>query len=114
MSVKPIDLQVNFSQINHVGKEQAFLKEGLLHQQALMEKESAMESLNADKKVAKTGKESDPNKIQDDQQSHPQKHDTPFFKKNSYDKKSCLKEEDDHTDDPFEDPDLGKILDLKG
>lgn len=115
MSVKPIDLQVNFSQINHVGKDQAFLKESLSHQQAVMAKESAQESLDADKKVKAPVKEADSDRINEDQgQSPSQEKENPSGQRDLQGKQLLSKSVSSKLDNPFDDPDLGKLLDLKG
>lgn len=114
MSVKPIDLQVNFSQLSNVGKEQAVLKDSLLHQQSIMSQESIEKTLSMDKKVYENQKSDTNYELKDSNQSG-------FYNPDS-DSEDKKEEDDSHLfsgtskeqSDPFKDPQLGKLLDLKG
>jgi len=110
MSIKPIDLQVNFSQMNHVGRDQAAIKNAELHKDLVAGQEIAQESVDSDSKVLKTEKSGEELKVGDEHKG-----------RNSSNQNSNS-EEDDKEDEIaekkkstlFDDPAVGKHLDLSG
>ena len=71
MSIKPIDLQVNFSQMNHVSRDQAAVKSNELHKELIAGQEISKESVDSDSKVLKNEKSSDgPEDIRDQKEKH--------------------------------------------
>lgn len=110
MSSRPIDLQVNFSQINHVGKDLASAKSAALHSQVVVGQEIAEESLKSDSQVLKTEKSSDgPDVVKEHPDQKPKQEQSKNQKKSKEDKDSST---DSPNEDLFDDPALGRHIDL--
>ena len=105
MSIKPIDLQTLFSHINQVGKEQAAQKNAMLMQQAATANEIVEETHQKDESVNEAKPSSDgPEQVNDEGKGFS------GGKNESKRKKENKKEEKKY----FEDPQLGKHIDLEG
>ncbi|MDR2158589.1 MAG: hypothetical protein LBP23_00815 [Treponema sp.] len=65
MAIQPIDLQTLFTQIDKVGKSQAFQKEGLAAQQALQQVESQRKTEEQIRSVNEAGDAREDEKIND-------------------------------------------------
>lgn len=115
MSVKPIDLQVNFSQLSNVGKEQALQKDSLLHQQSIMAQDSVEKTLSIEKRVQENSQSETHYELSDRDANS-------FYNPDENNDSKGKDDEDKHLfngtskgkSNPFKDPQLGKLLDVKG
>ena len=108
MAITPIDLQTLFMHMNQVGKEQAQQREGLLMQQTVAGSELVQESEHKDSSVNQTQDVADgPEEIHEDdnpkqggrRRKHPEKQ---------------KGKEDGDSRRYYNDPDLGKNIDITG
>lgn len=116
MPVKPIDLQVNFSQISNVGREQSDLANSLVHRQQFMERQSEIYSLESEKRVNKPNKEQSQLKLLNekngDGKSKYSNHNGEQKKQFNFDEENEMIESENRS--AFDDVFIGNNLDLKG
>lgn len=110
MPLQPIDLQTLFAHLNQVGKQQATLKEGAVLQQVIKGNELAKEARLKDETV---------NQTQEEQEESPKVRDKqPEQGSGSYTEEKGRKKGEDKEDklkkNFFEDPALGKNIDISG
>ena len=105
MSIKPIDLQTLFSQINHVGKDQAAQKDALLMQQTVAGSELAEETHRQDESVNEAKAASDgPDSVKEEGHEKSQKRQS----------KGKSKEQPKEEKKYYRDPNLGTHVDIEG
>ncbi len=108
MSIQPIDLQTLFAHLNHVGKDQAVQKEAAVLQQQAKGTELVKENRHRDESVNEADEmEDETGKINDEK------------KENSYSgsggkHKNEEEKAEEKTRNVYEDPDIGKIIDITG
>ena len=111
MAIQPIDLQAIFSQVDKVGKNQSFLREGLQAQEALQQQQSQRkleENVQSVNQAQEMGQEAE--KIKDDSG------------RGAHAKQGGAKEKDEEEDSAEEekkpelikDPALGRNIDISG
>ena len=107
MSIKPIDLQVLFSQLNQVGKEQAAQKDVPLIQQSIQGNELVRKTEEQDHSVNQTkGTGEGIEQVKNDLESKGEKRSAQHGEKESQDSKEKPA--------VFTDPELGQNIDLSG
>lgn len=112
MSVNPLDLQVNFTQMNQVGKQQSMQKDSEVIRQ---DQASQMVNKEGEKDADYVPETKDlsegPGKIKDKKEKNNQK-------KQSRDKKGLENKEENEEDakesQSLKDPDLGQKIDIMG
>ena len=108
MPIQPIDLQILFSQLANVGKEQAVLKEAGVISQSLRGAELVKEKEHEDNSVNQAKELSEgPDRIREEQRRRQEKQE-------EQEKKEKNKTEAEKKKAFFSDPDLGKHVDLSG
>lgn len=111
MSVIPLDLQTNFSQINKVGKQLSLAKESEVNKQDLLNSQIQKESTKNSEDVPETKHlEDDYAKIKDDNEKN---------KKDNQKQKKEKKENDDENEKnnlilKYKDPNIGSKIDVMG
>lgn len=106
MPLLPIDLQALFTQLGHVGKEQAALKDALPHAQSLQAAQMVQKSEARDAAVNETRpQEEGPEKVKDRQQREGRRRQKPPARK------EAPRPPDE---DVVSDPALGQNVDLTG
>lgn len=112
MAIKPIDLQVNFSQMNHVGRDQAASKNAELHQQAVAGQEIAQQSVEVDSKIQKSEKTGGgPEGVKDHEEREESSGEEESRQQEETPEEQTQKKRDE---DLFDDPALGRHIDLSG
>lgn len=109
MAIQPIDLQTLFSHLHHVGKEQAAQKEGVVLQQEIQGSELARETRHKDESVNQTDDlENGTARVKDEKQKGGRDG------KGEGHKEEGKKGEDSPRKGIYEDPDIGKNIDISG
>jgi len=110
MPLQPIDLQTLFAHLNQVGKQQATLKEGAILQQVIKGNELAKEARLRDETVNQTQEEQEESaKVREKQ---PEQGGAAFQEDKG--KKKGEEKEEKQKRNFFEDPALGKNIDISG
>ena len=110
MSIQPLDLQTLFAHINHVGKDQAAIKDVLASQQAAHASELVKDKKHQDESVNQIS-EAD----EDNQKIHTDKENNNFEKPDGEAGKEDAKAESERKRvSVFKDPDLGMNIDISG
>ncbi|HDQ14223.1 MAG TPA: hypothetical protein ENN41_05360 [Sediminispirochaeta sp.] len=108
MPLQPIDMQTLFAHLNQVGKQQAHLKAGAVVQQELQGNIMAKEALHKDETVNETDETPENDKIKDKEKES-------SGGKSSQRKGRKEKEKEESEKQAFyEDPALGKNIDITG
>jgi hypothetical protein len=108
MSIQPIDLQTLFAHLNHVGKDQAVQKEAAVLQQQAKGTELVKETRHRDESVNETEEmEDETGKIDDEKQEGSRS--GPGGKHSKEQEKA-----EEKTRNVYEDPDIGKNIDITG
>jgi hypothetical protein len=111
MSLQPIDLQTLFVRLSQIGKEQAALKESAVVQQELHGNEIAKRSRMQDETVNRTHElEEESGKVQEKKEGSPQSGGR--GEQEEYTKSGKGREKKKRN--VFEDPALGKNIDISG
>jgi hypothetical protein len=104
MAIQPIDLQVLFSRLNQVGKEQAAMRDSQVQAQAVAANEIAEQSEQRDHRVTELSTEEEgPEVVNDDSEGN-----------QGGGGQSRREEDEAHEDEVFRDPDLGQNVDISG
>jgi hypothetical protein len=107
MSIQPIDLQTLFMHLGQVGKEQSAIKQAIIQNQEVVGREIAEASQQAERSVRETEEVSEgPETVKEDGQQNPRR------RRGDEASESQTPEEPDG--DAFQDPDLGRNVDLTG
>ena len=108
MSLQPIDLQTLFVRLDHVGKQEGLLRNGVAQSQNVVGQEIAKESDKAEKTVTSSEDLGDGSEMihDDDEQQGMRRRETSK-------QRGKAKPEEDETE-LFRDPDLGQNVDLSG
>ncbi len=106
MSIKPIDLQTNISQLHEIGKTEHNKSMAIHDQQHLLDKESADKARIANEKVDET-KKGDQSSIREDESGRKQKQLKEKMQKSGEKKKDEPKEKKYSSDDR-----MGRIIDI--
>lgn len=110
MPLQPIDLQTLFAHLNQVGKQQATLKEGAILQQVIKGNELAKEARLKDETVNQTQEEQEESaKVREKQ---PERKGAGFQEDKGRKKGEEKEEKQKHNF--YEDPALGKNIDISG
>ena len=105
MAIQPIDLQVLFSRLNQVGREQAVQKEAQVQAQAVAGSEIAERSEEGDHRVAELSTDEEgPETVNEDSEGN---------QGNSRQGKRG-KTDEEEKEAVFRDPDLGQNVDISG
>jgi len=110
MPLQPIDLQTLFAHLNQVGKQQAQIKAGAILQQELQGNEIAKQTRLKDETVNETKESSEDQKVKE-KQSEPGKG---SLKEEPSKGRGEDKEEKKEKPNFYEDPALGKNIDITG
>ena len=111
MSVNPLDLQVNFTQMNQVGKQQSMQKDSEVLRQ---DQASQMVNKEGEKDAEYVPETKDlsegPGKVKDKEEKNNKRN------KNKNSEKSVKEENDEEIDESknLKDPDLGQKIDIMG
>jgi hypothetical protein len=104
MAIQPIDVQVLFSRLSQIGKEQAVTKDAILQSQAAAGNEIVEKTRQQERSVRETVNiEEGPDKTHDDGESN-----------NKRQGNSKKEKQDEGEREVFRDPDLGKQVDISG
>ncbi len=105
MAIQPIDLQVLFSRLNQVGREQAVQRDAQIQAQAVAGNEIAERSEEGDHRVAELSTDEEgPENVGDDSEG----------KQGSSRQGHREKDDDEAKESIFRDPDLGQNVDISG
>ncbi|MFW5684971.1 MAG: hypothetical protein ACOC1I_08965 [Spirochaetota bacterium] len=105
MSVQPIDLQVLFSRLSQVGREQAAQRDAQVQAQAVAGSEIAERSEERDHRVSElSAQEEGPDTVNDEKEGN----------QSGSGHKRQTKDEEQEQDEIFRDPDLGQHIDISG
>lgn len=108
MSIQPIDLQTLFAHLHNVGKDQAVLKEGAVLQQEAQGKELVKETRHRDESVNETGElEDESGKIREDKENREGRREGRKGKEDASGKEGKRRP-------VYQDPDIGKNIDISG
>ena len=113
MPVQPIDLQILFSHMHHVGKEQAAQKDAAVMQQSRKGNELIQQTQHQDESVAH-GKEieEEEGKVKNDVQQKKGQHGSAGHQEQEGSNRGA--EKGNQQLEFFQDPDLGKNVDISG
>jgi len=105
MSVQPIDLQVLFSRLSQIGRDQAAHRDAQIQAQAVAGSEIAERSEEVDHRVSQLNDaENGPETVNDESDA----------KQDDRGRRRHEKESESAEDGFFQDPDLGRNVDLSG
>lgn len=105
MAIQPIDLQVLFSRLNQIGREQAALRDAQAQAQAVAGSEIAERSEEQDHRVSQLSTEQEGPEVVDEDGEGNQP---------GANEEHAPNEEEHPDQDVFRDPDLGQHVDLSG
>jgi hypothetical protein len=109
MAIQPIDLQVLFLRLNQIGKEQAALQSAQTQSQTVVGSEIAQRSEQQNRAVTENQTiEGGPERVHDDESNEGQ---SGRFR---HEREQQQSEEEDEEQQVFQDPDLGRNVDLQG
>lgn len=106
MSIQPIDLQVLFSRLNQIGRDQALQRDSVLQAQAVAASEIAERSEEKDRRVSHLSTEQEGPESLDDETGGPGG--------GGRERHQPSAGEGEAGPDVFSDPDLGQNVDLTG
>lgn len=111
MALKPIDLQVLFSRLNELSREQAVQKELLIHQQTVKTNEVLKETEQKTHAVTHTTgvEQGETEKIRNEGRGKGQRHHS-----GAHPPKESSGQEEEPSVEVVQDPNLGKNIDLTG
>jgi hypothetical protein len=106
MAIQPIDLQVLFSRLSQIGREQALMRDAQVQAQAVAGSEIAERSEEGDHRVAQLSAEEEGPESVDDESEGGQQQGSRHQHRQGGDEAS--------RDRVFRDPDLGQNVDISG
>lgn len=105
MGIQPIDLQVLFSRLNQIGREQASQRDALVQAQAVAAGEIAEQSEERDRRVNElSAEEEGPEQVNDEAEGN----------EGGSQGRREQRQEGSPDDQVFRDPDLGQNVDISG
>ncbi|GAB1484401.1 hypothetical protein MASR2M78_32190 [Treponema sp.] len=110
MAIQPIDLQVLFTQLDKIGKQQAVLKEGAQIQQSL---QGAADQRKLDDQVRSVNKAQDSGEGAERVKDRSPRHERGYSENEKKEKNEKNDAEEDKSE-VVKDPSLGKNIDLSG
>lgn len=105
MAIHPIDLQVLFSRLNQIGREQAVQRDAQIQAQAVAASEIAEQSESRDHRVSELSTEEEGPEVVNEEDEG---------KQGTGQESRSSNEEEEPTQEVFRDPDLGQHIDISG